>query len=146
MQNIASDGVKETKESNNAINTIERLLNFPQQNNTNKYILKWEHICNAMKHELYNEIASVFMTLINNNKKQYKNINDLMNDLKNKKRIDEKEINYIKQLINRAKISYINQANSMLFIHMFINLLSITFIFLYCYKDHNQVRQSTKLR
>eukprot|EP01084_Bolivina_argentea_P268273 455607_1 len=73
----------------------------------NYFKLNWQHIANAISHELYNKIAKSFMVIINSDKKMYKtinahNINNLLDKLKTKNRISNDEINYIKQLIRRA--------------------------------------------
>eukprot|EP01084_Bolivina_argentea_P263320 445635_1 len=41
------------------VNSIQRLLNISKE-----CILKWEHIANAIKHELYNKIADLFLHAI----------------------------------------------------------------------------------
>eukprot|EP01084_Bolivina_argentea_P238116 400055_1 len=73
------------------------------------FSLNWQHISNAIKHELYDTIASSFMDVVKNNKKEYSlltydNINYVLDTLKVVKNIKPNEIYYINQLINsRAK-------------------------------------------
>lgn len=69
--------------------------------------LNWKHISLAMKHELYDEISSSFMVIINKNKNKYSKITDpnikiILNKLKKNTSITENEVNYIASLIERA--------------------------------------------
>ena len=84
------------------LNAIQRLLDL-KGNNT--FCLTWKHIANALNHELYDEISSAFMLIVNG-PKRFEEIEDLLEALKTEKHIDQNEINYIKQLINRAKLFY----------------------------------------
>eukprot|EP01084_Bolivina_argentea_P213474 362546_1 len=86
------------------VNTVERLLyqnKIPFQLDDTK-VLQWKHIENAITHELYDEISSAFMILVNSNKR-YENVVDLLDDLRKQKHIDIKEINCIEKLILKAK-------------------------------------------
>eukprot|EP01084_Bolivina_argentea_P149181 260656_1 len=82
-------------------NKIERLLQLPI-NRENKFVLKWYHITNAIKQELYDKISLKFMDLVNS-KTRYDNIDELLSTLRKKMNVDENEINYIRELIKRAK-------------------------------------------
>eukprot|EP01084_Bolivina_argentea_P105473 188876_1 len=93
----------EPPQQNNA-NRIEHLLQLSSKTH-NKFILKWYHIENAIKQELYDKISSKFMQMVNG-KKRYNDIDQLLNELKKKMNIDENELNYLKQLIKRAKTCF----------------------------------------
>eukprot|EP01084_Bolivina_argentea_P226908 383216_1 len=66
---------------------------------SNERIINWERIGNAIHHELYENISHEFMQIIHNNK--YKTIKEILNALKNKVKMDDNEIKYMKQLIKR---------------------------------------------
>eukprot|EP01083_Nonionella_stella_P276229 938454_1 len=67
------------------------------------FALNWQHIANALKHELYDKIASTFMVIVNGSNKRFENLNELLEEIKNERHIHQKEIDYIRQLIERAK-------------------------------------------
>eukprot|EP01084_Bolivina_argentea_P022634 42069_1 len=90
-------------------NEIDRLLPL-SSTSQNKFILKWYHIENAIKQELYDKISSKFMQMVNG-KKRYDDIDELLNELEKKMNIDQNELNYLKQLIERAKIFNLNITN-----------------------------------
>eukprot|EP01084_Bolivina_argentea_P105479 188885_1 len=82
-------------------NEIERLLQLSLKLQ-HKFVLKWFHIENAIKQELYDKVAARFMKLVNG-EKTYDDVDHLLNELKRKMNIDENEANYVKQLLHRAK-------------------------------------------
>eukprot|EP01084_Bolivina_argentea_P259692 438273_1 len=65
------------------------------------YIVKWEHIGNAMKHELHQKISETFMKIVND-KIKCKTEDDILTALKNKTRMSANEIKYIQQLMRRT--------------------------------------------
>eukprot|EP01084_Bolivina_argentea_P168996 292984_1 len=60
----------------------------------------WKYIESAVNHELYDKISDTFMKIV----KQAKNVTveEILVALKNKLKIDENEIRYVKKLIRRA--------------------------------------------
>eukprot|EP01084_Bolivina_argentea_P015986 29937_1 len=61
----------------------------PKCDNNKQFRLNWQHISNAIKHELYDKVAYSLMEIIKNNKKKYKrinneNINNVVKELKTK--------------------------------------------------------------
>lgn len=76
-----------------------------------RFELKWTNIENAIKHHLYDEIASSLIVLVNS-KKDYKNIDEMLKDLANKTHTDIKETNYVKYIMNKVALFYL-QRNSM---------------------------------
>eukprot|EP01084_Bolivina_argentea_P007687 14445_1 len=98
--------VQSTKSNANTYMLPSKLTTKNEQKNQ-VFRLNWFHIYNAIKHELYDTIASSFMDIINNKKNEYQtvnneNINKILTDLK-QKRNNPNEIEYIKALIERAK-------------------------------------------
>eukprot|EP01083_Nonionella_stella_P025327 69743_1 len=86
-----------------SLNTIHRLLGLSRpQSHDNVFVLHWKHIANALRHELYNRIASSFMEIVNGNTR-FENVNGLLRFIKLNNNIDQDEVNYIQQLIERAK-------------------------------------------
>eukprot|EP01083_Nonionella_stella_P241514 843358_1 len=69
------------------------------------FALNWEHIATALEHELYDKIASTLMVVVNRGYTIFENVNsnELLKEIKNETQIHQKEINYIRQLIVRAK-------------------------------------------
>eukprot|EP01083_Nonionella_stella_P312259 1116261_1 len=70
--------------------------------------LNSQHIANALNHELYDKISSTFLVIVNGNKR-FQNMNqidELLEELKNERHIHQHEINYIRQLIERATHFY----------------------------------------
>eukprot|EP01083_Nonionella_stella_P141130 434246_1 len=61
-----------------------------------------QQIASALNHELYDKISSTFMVVVNENK-TFQNMNDLLEAIQNKRGIHPDELNYIGQLIQRAK-------------------------------------------
>eukprot|EP01083_Nonionella_stella_P148715 471274_1 len=68
----------------------------------------WQRIANALNHELYDKISSAFIVIVNGNEKfqNMNQINELLEELKNERHIHQHEINYIRQLIERATHFY----------------------------------------
>ena len=85
------------------VNSIDRLLKLSTKSKENGFNLQWKHIANALKHELYEKISSDFLLLVNG-KEGFENLDALLTKLKKKTRISGKEMNYIKQLFERAKL------------------------------------------
>eukprot|EP01084_Bolivina_argentea_P226909 383219_1 len=69
---------------------------------SNEYSLKWEHIGNAINHELYETISKTFMQLVKSGKTKFKTADDILTKLRKKTKIDQNEIKYIQFLIQRA--------------------------------------------
>eukprot|EP01083_Nonionella_stella_P141129 434245_1 len=61
-----------------------------------------QQIASALNHELYDKISSTFMVVVNENK-TFQNMNDLLEAIQNERHIHPNELNYIGQLIQRAK-------------------------------------------
>eukprot|EP01084_Bolivina_argentea_P105472 188874_1 len=101
---IVEMNMNNQKAANVPPNEIERLLQLSLKS-PNIFILQWSHIENAIKQELYDKISSKFMQMVNG-KKRYNDIDQLLNELKKKMNIDENELNYLKQLIKRAKTCF----------------------------------------
>eukprot|EP01084_Bolivina_argentea_P227562 384322_1 len=74
--------------------------NLVENISSNERILNWKRISNVIYHELYPQISHKFLKIVNENK--YKTVEEILNALKNKTRIDNDEIKYIQQLIERA--------------------------------------------
>eukprot|EP01083_Nonionella_stella_P312260 1116262_1 len=64
--------------------------------------LTWQRIANALNHELYDKISSSFMVIVGG-EKRFENMDELLEEIKNKRHIHQHEINYIRQLIERSK-------------------------------------------
>eukprot|EP01084_Bolivina_argentea_P029576 54917_1 len=60
--------INKSGEAENNKNEIERLLELPSKTQNNNFTLQWYHIENAIKQELYDEIASTFIKLVNSDK------------------------------------------------------------------------------
>eukprot|EP01083_Nonionella_stella_P251479 867629_1 len=82
-------------------NSIVGILGLSQQNHREDFFLDWQHIANAMSHELYEHISSSFMVIVKG-KKQFNDMDKLLEELKNTKRIHQHEIQYIRRLMERA--------------------------------------------
>eukprot|EP01083_Nonionella_stella_P091157 254771_1 len=80
------------------LNPIHRLLDLSEGD---EFVLTWQHIANALQHELYDKIASSFMVIVNGNKR-FEDVNELLEEIKNKKHIHHNELNYIRELMERA--------------------------------------------
>ena len=72
--------------------------------------LSWYHICNRIQHEMYKDL-SIMIKLIIDDKNNDINIDDkikdksikyILNILQKKKNLDNQQINYIQQLIDRS--------------------------------------------
>eukprot|EP01084_Bolivina_argentea_P304037 525014_1 len=63
-----------------------------------------QYIGNVMKHELYPQILSTFMEITKWNEKKDKTINQMINELQKQNKIDDNELKYIRQLIQRTLI------------------------------------------
>eukprot|EP01084_Bolivina_argentea_P032986 61037_1 len=88
-------------ECSNTIVTIDNLVQFLTP--PSEYIqMKWHHVANAIRHELYDKIANTFLEATSNGK----SVNDILNTLQNKTRIDANECEYIRNLIQRAMNFY----------------------------------------
>eukprot|EP01084_Bolivina_argentea_P227667 384532_1 len=84
-------------------NKIQRLLQLTTTGQIlNNFVLKWDHIGNAINQELYGKISLEFMNMVNG-PKRYDDTDHLLKELKQNMRVDENEINYIRELTNRAK-------------------------------------------
>eukprot|EP01083_Nonionella_stella_P087227 242578_1 len=68
-------------------------------------LLTWQHIANALDHELYDKISSTFMVIVNGDKR-FENVNELLQEIQTERHIHQNEINYIRQLIERATHFY----------------------------------------
>eukprot|EP01083_Nonionella_stella_P057877 151758_1 len=89
-----------------ALNPIDRLLELGPGSDT--FGLKWRHIASALSHELYDKISSSFMAIVNGNKR-FETMNELLEEIKSITHIQQNEINYIQQLIERAKQFHANK-------------------------------------
>eukprot|EP01083_Nonionella_stella_P239450 838037_1 len=88
------------------LNPIHHVLGLSRQpNHYSVFVLTWQHIANALKHELYDKISSSFMAIVNGNGRntRFENVNELLLCIKLMIDIDQEEVNYIHQLIDRAK-------------------------------------------
>eukprot|EP01083_Nonionella_stella_P102299 290916_1 len=65
--------------------------------------LELQHIANALKHELYHQISSSIVEIVNVYK-TFEDMNELLVAIQNKTHIHQNELNYIHQLIERAKL------------------------------------------
>eukprot|EP01084_Bolivina_argentea_P264153 447356_1 len=90
--------------------TIPSINNLAETISSNECILKWIYIGHALKHELYDKISFALMTIVKN-KTNIISRNDMLNqeivdnvlkELKDQNKIDQKELDYIKKLIKRA--------------------------------------------
>eukprot|EP01083_Nonionella_stella_P288409 981444_1 len=88
------------------LNPIHRLLGLCQEND-HECDLNWQHIANALRHELYKKISLSFMEIINGNTR-FENMDDLLKNIKNSTHIHQSEVNYIRQLMERAKLFHDN--------------------------------------
>eukprot|EP01083_Nonionella_stella_P165976 553600_1 len=88
--------------SDRELNAIQRLLTLSQACPASEFVLNWKHIACALRHELYNKIASSFMVIINGDK-IFEDINELLEEIRNKAHVGHNEIHYIHQLMQRAK-------------------------------------------
>eukprot|EP01083_Nonionella_stella_P276228 938448_1 len=61
----------------------------------------WQHIANALRHELYDKVADTLMAIANQNGKRFQNVNKLLEAIKNERHIHQKELNYIRKLMVR---------------------------------------------
>eukprot|EP01083_Nonionella_stella_P057734 151442_1 len=86
-------------DSKASLNSIHRLLSLPQRG---AFVLSWQHIANALSHELYDEISSSFMVTVNGSKR-FENMDELLQEIKNKRHIHQNEVDYIRELIERAR-------------------------------------------
>ena len=109
------------------INMIQALRNFNKKNKAppassssspplfrekaNKINLNWNKIANAISHELYDQISSWFMLIIQKHEIKdetifnKQTIDFILNKLKlDRPHLNEKEIEYIGKIINRGKI------------------------------------------
>eukprot|EP01083_Nonionella_stella_P126176 381767_1 len=85
-----------------SLNSIHRLLGIsPRQSHDNAFVLTWQHIANALNHELYDKMSSSFMVIVSGNKR-FEDVNELLEEIKNKKHIHHNELNYIRELMERA--------------------------------------------
>eukprot|EP01083_Nonionella_stella_P063171 164177_1 len=89
------------KKSLDSLNSIYRLLTLSQFHRDD-FVLTWQHIANALNHELYDKISSSFMTIVNGNKK-FENVDELLEEIQNETHIHQNETNYIQQLLERAE-------------------------------------------
>eukprot|EP01083_Nonionella_stella_P204319 744926_1 len=75
----------------------------------------WAHVSSALSHELYAQIASSLNVIVNANDEysdmSVKNIQNILNQLKKRTRMDAKEMEYITDLIHRV-ISSRSQPNA----------------------------------
>eukprot|EP01083_Nonionella_stella_P091158 254772_1 len=95
------------------LNPIHRLLDLSEGD---EFVLTWQHIANALQHELYDKIASSFMVIVNGNKR-FEDVNELLEEIKNKKHIHHNELNYIRELMERASQFDHNDATSSTHLH-----------------------------
>eukprot|EP01083_Nonionella_stella_P067025 177008_1 len=84
------------------LNPIHRLLELSEEK---EFVLTWQHIANALNHELYDNIASSLMVIVNGSKR-FENTDELLEEIKNKNHIHQDEVNYIRELIERARQFY----------------------------------------
>eukprot|EP01084_Bolivina_argentea_P156489 272737_1 len=69
---------------------------------SNEYVVKFNHISNAIQHELYDIISQAFMRIVNDKTKAYKTTDEILTALRNRTKIDDCEIKYIQNLIQRT--------------------------------------------
>eukprot|EP01084_Bolivina_argentea_P274286 467468_1 len=81
-------------------NSVHRLLGLSKN-----CILTWDHIANAISHELYHKISVSFLRVVCD--KAYESIDDVLKRLQQITKSDKKEIDYLKQIINKAKSSFL---------------------------------------
>eukprot|EP01083_Nonionella_stella_P140526 431047_1 len=85
------------------LNSIHRLLELHQRDSHDRVFgLTWQHIANALSHELYDKLALSFIRIVNG-EKRLENANELWAEIKDKTHIQQNEMNYVQQLIDRAK-------------------------------------------
>ena len=74
----------------------------------NKTILTWEHICNAISHEVHHSLSDALADIIENDKikddavHKMETVQKILQKLRKKANISAREIEYLKRLINRA--------------------------------------------
>eukprot|EP01083_Nonionella_stella_P089742 250502_1 len=92
------------------VNAIHRLLELPPRDSDESaltFVLNWQHIANALSHELYDKISSSFMVIVNGDTR-FENVNELLEEIQDRTHIQQDEMNYIRQLIQRAKLFHEN--------------------------------------
>eukprot|EP01084_Bolivina_argentea_P199033 340636_1 len=123
---IIKNNINNNKLESNIVKNISKTLNWNQKQQSKFLVslcnilgltsvpqrqqivvdLKWCYIESALKHELYDEISSALMIIVNRKKLRDKDIwnntiiKQLLDELKVDRKIQLSEINYIEQLVN----------------------------------------------
>ena len=128
--------IKALRQSNNNSNTTTTTTSKSSQNRNRIINIKWVNIGHAISHELYEQISSWFMLIIKNHKIKDDQIfhpdtiKFILAKLKARRKIDNKEIEYIDNIIKRARIYANSQSkhsqNSMYFFYE-IERICVTF-------------------
>eukprot|EP01083_Nonionella_stella_P200964 735482_1 len=80
-----------------SLNSIYRLLSL-SRSERNGFVLTWQHIANALSHELYDKIAVAFVAIVNGDKR-FENVNELLEQITDETHIHQKGTDYIQQLL-----------------------------------------------
>eukprot|EP01084_Bolivina_argentea_P200532 342903_1 len=88
------------------LSQMKQIMQSDKTNDQIKFYMNWDHICNAIQHEMWPKLANIVRAVINNadeSKHKILDIHDVIKILRNERYLAIEERQYLTALVERAK-------------------------------------------